>query len=126
MHAQLSARALGGLTALRPRTASCSRRPVSVRAAATGPGSRKPKDFAQQVQQQCDVFFQVCTLVNPGSASVAFMMVRGSLALNQAFKFIKPCSCTATRLPRACVAWRDLRVRAHIMLCAKTHSGGNT
>ena len=107
MHAQLSARALGGLTALRPRTASCSRRPVSVRAAATGPGSRKPKDFAQQVQQQCDVFFQVCTLVNPGSASVAFMMVRGSLACKSSFQVYQtvllhgnqasPCMCRLER-----------------------------
>ena len=59
MHAQLSAGTLGGLTALRPRRVACSRRPVSVRAAATGPGSRKPKDLAQQVQQQFDAFFEV-------------------------------------------------------------------
>ena len=62
MQAQLSAGTLGGLKASRPRTAACSRRPVSVRAAATGPGSRKPKDLAQQVEQQCDAFFQVCTV----------------------------------------------------------------
>lgn len=75
MRAQLSAGTLGGLTVLRPRGGACSRRPVSVRAAATGPGSRKPKDLAQQLQQYCDAFFQVVTTceLNSGLASSAML-----------------------------------------------------
>ncbi|CAL5225531.1 g8364 [Coccomyxa viridis] len=70
MHAQLSA-GLGGLTALRPRRVACSRRPVSVRAAATGPGSRKPKDLAQQVQQQFDAFFEKYDVLSCGMGALA-------------------------------------------------------
>ena len=61
MQAQLSAGVLGGRSAIRPKTAACSRRSVCVKAAATGPDSRKPKGMPQQMQQQCDAFFQVCT-----------------------------------------------------------------
>ena len=61
MQAQLSAGVLGGRSAIRPKRAACSRSSVCVKAAATGPGSREPKDMSRQMQQQCDAFFQVCT-----------------------------------------------------------------
>ena len=59
MHAQLSPAPAGGLLSVRPRKVAGPRQSVCVRAAATGPGSGKPKDVTQQVQQQCDAFFQV-------------------------------------------------------------------
>ena len=59
MHARLYTAPAGGLLPVRPSKVAGCRRSVCVRAAAAGPGSGKPKDLTQQLQQQCDAFFQV-------------------------------------------------------------------
>lgn len=71
MHAHLCPVAAGGLLSVRPRKVAGSRRSVCVRAAATGPGSGKPKDLTQQVQQQCDAFFQKYDVLSCGMGALA-------------------------------------------------------
>ena len=74
MHAQFYPAPAGGLLSVRPRKVAGYRRSVCVRAAATGPGSGKPKDLTQQLQQQCDAFLQVphgkCSASTRGLADI--------------------------------------------------------